>query len=86
MIPMSVPSLSSLALKLNQDQTPPDWADVVVESIPPTVVDASDPARWAREMEAAQAIAAENARKHLELETQKVLARTRSSGTPGGIA
>lgn len=50
MIPMSVPSLSSLALKLNQDQTPPDWADVVVESIPPTVVDASDPARWAREI------------------------------------
>jgi hypothetical protein len=27
-------------------------------------------------MEAAQAIAAENARKHLELETQKVVART----------
>lgn len=47
MIAISAPSLSSLASK---DHPPPDWADVVVESIPPAVVDASDPARWAREI------------------------------------
>jgi Protein of unknown function (DUF2867) len=55
-IAMSVPSLSSLALKLDPDETPPDWADVVIETIPPAVVDASDPARWAREIFSAASV------------------------------
>ncbi len=41
------PSFTSLALR---DQPPPDWADVVVESIPAEVAGVADPARWAREI------------------------------------
>jgi Protein of unknown function (DUF2867) len=50
---MSVPPLDSLAM---QDQAAPDWADVVVESIPPEVLDPGDPARWAREIFSAQSL------------------------------
>jgi hypothetical protein len=31
-------------------QPPPDWADVVVESLPMSLAHLSDPARWAREI------------------------------------
>jgi Protein of unknown function (DUF2867) len=41
------PSFTSLALR---DQPPPDWADVVVESIPPALEEMTDPARWAGEI------------------------------------
>jgi hypothetical protein len=41
------PSFTSLALR---DQPPPDWADVVVESLPESLRDETDPARWAAEI------------------------------------
>jgi hypothetical protein len=41
------PSLTSLALR---DQPPADWADVVVESLPPALRGKTDPAEWAREI------------------------------------
>ena len=41
------PSFTSLALR---GQPPPDWADVVVETVPATLAGMSDPARWAREI------------------------------------
>ncbi|MEP6651228.1 MAG: DUF2867 domain-containing protein [Lapillicoccus sp.] len=48
-----VPSFTSLAL---QGQPPPDWADVVVESIPAALVEVTDPARWAREIFSARSL------------------------------
>ena len=33
-----------------RDQPPPDWADVVVESLPTEPVGVSDPAQWAQEV------------------------------------
>ena len=50
MIAMSIPPLGSLALNSNHNHEPPDWADVVVESIPLAVADAGDPSRWAGEI------------------------------------
>src|SRR4051812_48993793 len=41
------PSFTSLALR---DQPPPDWADVVVESLPESLRDETDPGRWAAEI------------------------------------
>lgn len=42
------PSFVSLALR---DRPPPDWADVVVETVPASLRDApGDPARWADEV------------------------------------
>jgi Protein of unknown function (DUF2867) len=39
--------IASLAL---HNQPPPDWADVVIESLPPGVPAVTDPAQWAREI------------------------------------
>jgi hypothetical protein len=41
------PAFTSLALR---DQPPPDWADVVVETLPAELVGLSDPGQWAREI------------------------------------
>ena len=47
------PAFTSLALR---DQPPPDWADVVVESLPAELVGLSDPAQWAREIFSARSL------------------------------
>ena len=47
------PAFTSLALR---DQPPPDWADVVVESLPAELVGLSDPAKWAREIFSARSL------------------------------
>jgi hypothetical protein len=47
------PAFTSLALR---DQPPPDWADVVVESLPAELVGLSDPALWAREIFSARSL------------------------------
>ena len=47
------PAFKSLALR---DQPPPDWADVVVESLPAELLGLSDPAQWAREIFSARSL------------------------------
>jgi hypothetical protein len=47
------PAFTSLALR---DQPPPDWADVVVESLPAELVGLTDPAQWAREIFSARSL------------------------------
>jgi Protein of unknown function (DUF2867) len=48
-----VPAFTSLALR---DQPPPDWADVVVESLPAKLVGRTNPAQWAREILSARSL------------------------------
>ena len=47
------PAFTSLALR---DQPPPDWADVVIESLPAELTGLSDPAQWAREIFSARSL------------------------------
>jgi hypothetical protein len=49
----STPAFTSVALR---DQPPPDWADVVVESLPAELVGLTDPAQWAREIFSARSL------------------------------